>query len=147
MPMKKQLGSVTTALLCLAALWALAQFVLAFFLHVTERARMTQAGLTVPPTKTYMQAYAASEVILTVLVLGIVAVVSALLSRRIRGGQIGAGRVAWGLSIATLVFGIIGFTYLFGVAVLLCLACASVRDPRAATAGAARRPARPAALG
>ena len=105
---------------------AMAQFVLAFFVHVTERAKLTSAGWVVPPIKTYIRTYAWSEVVLTAVVVGIVVAVGFLLGRRRRGGEFGAGLLAWGLSIATFLSGIVGFSYLFGVAVFLCLACASV---------------------
>ena len=123
----KRLDPVTVAFLALAGAWAMAQFVLTFFVHVTERAKLTSAGWVVPPTKTYMQSYALSEVVLTAVVLGVVVLVGSLLHRRRRGGEFGAGPLAWGVSIATLLFGIVGFTYLLGVSVCLCVACASVR--------------------
>ena len=122
----RRLDPVTVVFLALAGAWAVAQFVLAFFVHVTERAKLTSAGWVVPPTKTYIQSYALSEVVLTAVVLGVVVLIASLLNRRRRDGEIGAGRLAWGLSIATLLFGVVGFTYLFGISVFLCLACASV---------------------
>ena len=126
----KRLDPLTLILLALAGAWATAQFVLAFSVHVTERAKFTSAGWVVPPTKTYIQTYALSEAVLTAIVLGIVVAVGSLLGRRRRGGEFGAGLLAWGLSIATFLSGIVGFSYLFGVAVFLCLACASVnRQP------------------
>jgi hypothetical protein len=122
----KRMDPLTLIFLALAGAWAMAQFVLAFFVHVTERAKLTSAGWVVPPTKTYIQTYALSEVVLTAVVLGVVVAVGFLLGRRKRGGEFGAGLFAWGLSIATLLSGIVGFSYMFGVAVFLCLACASV---------------------
>lgn len=122
----KRLDPLTLIFLALAGAWAMTQFVLAFFVHVTERARLTSAGWVVPPTKTYMQSYAFSEVVLTAVVLGVVVAVGYLLGRRRRAEEFGAGLLAWGLSIATLFSGIVGFAYLFGVSVFLCLACASV---------------------
>lgn len=122
----KRLDPLTVTFLALAGAWAMAQFVLAFFVHVTERAKLTSTGWVVPPTKTYMQASALSEVILTAVVLGVVVLVGSLVHRRKRGGEFGAGRLAWGLSIVTLIAGVVGFTYLFGVSVFLCLACASL---------------------
>ena len=122
----KRLDPLTQIILALACAWAMAQFVLAFFVHVTERAKLTSSGWVVPPTKTYIQTYALSEVFLTTVVLGVVVAVGSSLGRRRRGGEFGAGLLAWGLSIATFLSGIVGFSYLFGVAVFLCLACASV---------------------
>jgi hypothetical protein len=122
----KRLDPITVVFLALAGTWAMAQLVLAFFVHVTERARLTSAGWVMPPTKTYIQAYALSEVVLTVVVLGVVVLVGFQLQRRKRVGEFGAGRLAWGVSIAALLFGVVGFRYLFGVSVFLCLACGSV---------------------
>jgi hypothetical protein len=122
----KRLDPVTVVFLALAGAWTMAQFVLAFFVHVTERAKLTSAGWVVPPTKTYMQSNALSEVVLTAVVLGVVVLIGSLLHRRRRDGEIGGGRLAWGVSIATLLFGVIGFAYLFPISVFLCLACASV---------------------
>ena len=123
----KRLDPLTAVFLALAGAWAMGQFVLAFFVHVTERARLTSAGWVVPPTKTYIQSYALSEVVLTAIVLGVVILVGLLLVRRRRSDEFSAGPLAWGLSIATLLCGVLGFSYLFGVSVCLCLACASVR--------------------
>jgi len=123
----KRLDPLTVVFLAVAGAWAMGQFVLAFFVHVTERARLTDAGWVVPPTKTYIQSYLLSEVVLTAVVIGVVILVASLLHRRRRGDEFGAGRLAWGVSIAALLFGVIGFTYLFGVSVCLCLACASLR--------------------
>jgi len=123
----KRLDPLTVVFLALAGAWAMGQFVLAFFVHVTERAKLTSAGWVVPPTKTYIQSYALSEVVLTAVVLGTVVFVGSLLHRRRRGDEFVAGRLAWGVSIAALLFGVVGFTYLFGVSVCLCLACTSVR--------------------
>jgi hypothetical protein len=129
----KRLHPITVVFLALAGVWVMVQFVLAFFVHVTERAKLTSVGWVVPPTKTYMQSYALSEVVLTAVVLGLVVLVGFQLHRREQAGLFGAGRLAWAVSIATLIFGVVGFRYLFGVAVLLCLACASVgRRPRVA---------------
>jgi uncharacterized membrane protein YkgB len=141
----KRLDSVTAVFLALAGAWATAQFVLAFYVHVTERAKLTRDGRVVPPSKTYMQSYALSEVVLMAVVLGVVVLIGLLLHRRRRGGEFGAGRLSWGLSIATLLFGIVAFTYLFGVSVCLCLACASVRR-RPSTEGPRSTAARTASL-
>jgi hypothetical protein len=122
-----RLDRITSVFLFLAGVWAMAQFALAFFVHVTERAKLTTTGWVVPPTKTYIQAFAVSELVLTVVVLGVVAFVGTMLHRRMSIGELGAGWLAWSLSIATLLFGVVGFRYLFGVGIFLCLACASAR--------------------
>lgn len=128
----KRVDRVTLVFLVLAGGWAVAQFVLAFFVHVTERAQLTTKGWVVAPTKTYIQAFAASELVLTVVVLGLVAFVAIMLHRRMIVGESGAGWLAWSLSIAALFFGVMGFRYLFGVGIFLCLACASARRRRSA---------------
>lgn len=140
----KRLDRVTLVFLALAGAWAVTQFVVAFFVHVTERARLTSEGWVVPPTKTYIQAFAVSEVVLTVMVLGLVVLVGLLLLRRVSHDHVGAGWLSWVLSIATLCFGVVGFRYLFGVGVFLCLACATARrrlPARTATSSAVARSA------
>jgi len=145
----KRFGRATAAFLLLAALWTVAHFVSAFFVHVTERAQPTSAGWVVPPTRTAMQAFGVSEVLLTSLSFGAIVLVASALNRRAVRGALGAGRPAWGVSIATAVLGLIGFTSLFGVAICLFLACITVPRGRAphpmATMGAssARPPVEP----
>ncbi len=134
----KRLDRLTLVFLALAIVWASAQLVLAFFVHVTERARWTGSGWVVPPTRTYMQAYGLSEVLLTVLTVGLVLLVGwALQSRRTRA-EPGAGGLAWAAAALTCVLGLIGFAYLFGVGLCLLLACATVtrRAPAAPPADA-----------
>ena len=104
----------TAALLILAALLAMAQFVSAFFVHVAARARPTPSGWVAPPTKTYIQTFGVSEVILTSLSLAAIVVVASVLSRRTMRGQSGAGWLAWGVSVVAAVLGLVGFVYLFG---------------------------------
>jgi hypothetical protein len=133
----KRFDRATGVFLALAALWTLAQFVSAFFVHVAARARPTGSGWVVPPTDTSFQAFGLSEVILTLLSLGaVVLVASSLFPRRSRG-QCGAGRLAWGVSTATVVLGLVGVGSLFGVALLLLLACVTV--PRRASTPAGRQ--------
>ena len=126
----------------------MAQFVSAFFVHVAVRAEPTRAGWVVPPTKTYMQAFGVSEVILTSLTLGAIVLVGSLLGRRGIRGDGGAGWLAWAVSIVAAVLGLVGFVYLLGAGVCLLLACATVPRPRRqpmATMGAssARPPVEP----
>jgi hypothetical protein len=146
-PMRR-VNRTTKIWLALAALLAVAQFVSAFFVHVAVRAEPTRSGWVVPPTKTYMQAFGISEVILTSLTLGAIIVVSSVLGRRGMCGEGGAGLFAWGISIAAAAVGLVGFVYLFGAGVCLLLACATVPRPRRqpmATMGAssARPPVEP----
>jgi hypothetical protein len=138
----KRLDRATAALLVLAALLAAAQFVSAFFVHVTVRAQPTRSGWVVPPTKTYIQTYGLSEVILTALSLAAIVVVASVLSRRRRRGDTGVGRLAWGLSVVAAVLGLVGFVYLFGAGVCLLLACVSVprRHPMATIGASSARP-------
>jgi len=134
---KKRLHRATAVFLALAVLWSLAQFVSAFFVHVAARARPTGSGWGVPPTKTNFQAFGLSEVILTLLSLGAVVLVASLLSVRRGRGEYGAGRLAWGISTATVVLGLVGVGSLFGVALFPLMACVTV--PRRASTGARRR--------
>jgi CBS domain containing-hemolysin-like protein len=133
----RRLDRATTGFLILAALLLVAQFVSAFFVHVTVRAEPTGAGWAVPPTKTYMQAFGASEVILTLLSLAALLVVGSVLVRRSGRGALGAGALAWGVSAAAAALGLVGFVYLFGVGVCLLVACATV--PRRPSTAAPRR--------
>lgn len=73
-----------------------------------------------------MQAYGASEVVLTVLSVGLVIAVGIALDRRANRGLSGAGGAAWAISVVTAVLGAVGFVYLLGVGVCLLLACGSV---------------------
>ena len=130
----KRLDRITRVFLALAMLVAVAQLVLAFFVHVTERARPTGTSWVVPPTRTYMQAFGLSEVLLTVVIVGLVLLVGWALQRRRIRGEPGAGGLGWTAAALTCVLGLIGFAYLFGVGLCLLLACASVR--RQATAPA-----------
>lgn len=144
----RPLNRTSTTLLGLAALLAVAQFVSAFFVHVAERAEPTRSGWVEPTTKTYMQAFGVSEVILTLLALGAIVSVGSMLGRRGRRGEGGARWLAWGVSIVAAVLGLVGFVYLFGAGVCLLLACATMPHPRRqpmATMGAssARPPVEP----
>jgi hypothetical protein len=122
----RRLQRATTGFLLLAAFLLVAQFVSAFFVRVTVRAQPTATGWVVPPTKTYMQAFGASEVILTLLSLGALVLVASVLLRRSARGALGAGPLAWGVSALAAALGLVGFVYLFGVGVCLLVACATV---------------------
>jgi hypothetical protein len=136
---------MTATLLALAAVFAVAQFVSAFFVHVAERAELTHSGWVVPPTETYMQAFGVSEVILTLVTLGAIVVVGSVLGRRATRGEGGAGWLAWVVSIVAAILGLVGFVYLFGAGVCLLLACATVprrrlRQPMATMGASSARP-------
>ncbi len=133
----KRLNRATAVLLVLAALLAVAQFVSAFFVRVVVRAEPTAAGWVVPSTKTDIQAFGLSEVILTALSLGAVVVVCSSLGRRNARRESGAGPLAWGVSVLAALLGLAGFVYLFGAGMCLLLACVSVpRRQPIATIGA-----------
>ena len=138
----RRLDRATAALLNLAALLAMTQFVSAFFVHVAARARPTPSGWVTPPTKTYIQTFGVSEVILTLLSLAAIAVVASVLSRRTRRGQSGAGWLAWGVSVIAAVLGLVGFGYLFGAGVCLLLACVTAprRHPMATIGASSASP-------
>jgi hypothetical protein len=137
-----RLDRATAALLVLAALSAAAQFVSAFFVHVAVRARPTPSGWMVPPTKTIMETFGVSEAILTSVSLAAIVVVASVLSRRRKRGESGAGSLAWGLSVAAALLGLVGFDYLFGAGVCLLLACVTVRrrHPMATMGASSARP-------
>lgn len=138
----KRLDRATAALLLLAALSAMAQFLSAFFVHVAARARPTPSGWVVPPTKTYIQTYGVSEVILTLVSLAAIVAVASVLRRRSLRGQSGAGWLAWVVSVVATVLGLVGFVYLFGAGVCLLLACVTVprRQPMATIGASSARP-------
>ncbi len=116
----------TAVFLALAAFLLVAQFVSAFFVHVTVRAEPTRSGWVVPPSKTFMQAFGPSEVVLTLVSVGALALVGSVLHRRRARGQPGAGPLAWGVSALATALGLVGFVFLFGVGVCLLVACATV---------------------
>jgi hypothetical protein len=138
----QRLDRATAALLSLAALLAVAQFVSAFFVHVAARARPTPSGWVAPPTKTYLQTFGVSEVILTLLSLVAIVVVASVLSHRTMRGQSGAGWLAWGVSVVAAVLGLVGFVYLFGAGVCLLLACVTAprRHPMATIGASSASP-------
>ena len=129
----RKLDRITVAFLALAALWCIVQFALSFFVHVAVRPR---PGIVSPPTRTYFQAFGPSEVVLTAIGLGVIALVGYVLIRRRSEGEPGAGRTAWTVSIVAAALGAIGFAYLFGVAICLLLACTTV--PRGRTRSVTR---------
>jgi len=138
----QRLDRATAALLSLAALLAVAQFVSAFFVHVAARAQLTRSGWAVPPMKTYIQTFGVSEVILTSLSLAAIVVVGSVLRRRTMRGESGAGWLAWGVSVVTAILGLVGFVYLFGAGVCLLLACVTVprRHPMATIGASSASP-------
>jgi hypothetical protein len=129
----------TAVFLVLAGLWALAQFVSAFFVHVAARARPTASGWVVPPTKTNFGAFGLSEVVLTLVSLGAVVFVASALSRRRSRGEGAAGSLAWGVSAATVVLGLVGVGSLFAVALFLLLACVTVPRRTSTVSGRQRQ--------
>jgi hypothetical protein len=135
-------NGLTVAFLLAGALVGVVQFVVAFFVHVTARGHETSAGFVVPTTQTYMQADGVSEVVFSIVVLALVAVVAATVHRRATRELWGAGPLAWTASAVTAALGVLGFASLFGVGVCLLVACVSVpRRP----ASSVRRSALPGA--
>ncbi|MGD0746508.1 MAG: hypothetical protein ABSB68_01695 [Acidimicrobiales bacterium] len=123
----RSLERITVAFLVLAAVCCVAQFALSFFAHVAVRPPPGGVG---PPAKTYFEAFGLSEVVLTALGLAAVALVGFLLSRRRLRDEHGAGFGAWAVSAAAAALGVLGFPYLFGVAICLLLACSSATRSR-----------------
>ena len=123
----RRLERITVAFLVLAALCCVAQFAFSFFAHVAVR---SPPGGVRPPPRTYFEAFGLSEVVLTTLGLAAVALVGFALSRRRSLGEPGAGFAPWAVSAATAALGVLGFPYLFGVAICLLLACSSVTRGR-----------------
>jgi hypothetical protein len=129
----KRLNGVTVLFLSLAGLWSVALTLLAFVVDIpvrrgTHNLVQTASGgyqeAKVLP-QTYFQAYGVPELLLTGTGIVAAALVAVLLSHRRRSNQPNAGRAAWGVSIAALVVGIIGFVtvYLLFVGIFLTLAC------------------------
>lgn len=127
------LNGASVIFLVLAALWSVAEFLGSFYEPVVVRPRPDSVR---QPTRTLFSAFGPSEVIVTALGLGVIALVGLLLYRRGRNGTPGAGRAAWGLSLATAALGVLGFAYLFGVAICLLLSCgAASRAPQSSVDG------------
>jgi hypothetical protein len=122
-------------LLSLAGLWSAALTLLAFVVDIpvrtgTHNLVQTFSGgyqeAKVLP-QTYFQAYGVPELLLTGAGIVAAALVAELLHQRSRSNQPNAGRAPWGVSIAALVVGIVGFVtvYLLFVGIFLMLACLS----------------------
>jgi hypothetical protein len=129
----KRLNGVTVLFLSLAGLWSAILTLLAFVVHIpvrtgTHNLVQTASGgyqeAKVLP-HTYFQAYGTPGLLLTGTGIVAAALVAVLLRQRSRSNQPNAGRAAWGVSIAALVVGIIGFVavYLLFVGIFLMLAC------------------------
>jgi hypothetical protein len=93
--------------------------------------------LVVPPTKTYIQAFAVSEVLFLAMLVVLTILVALSLGRRLARGEPGAGAAAWSLSALATLVGVLGFRYVLGVGLCLLLACASMRRPVVAPGGMA----------
>ena len=128
---------VTAILVLIAALWSLGLVVSAFLVDVpvrvgahnlvrTASGAYTEAAV-VP--QTYVQKYGIAELLLVGFGLALAIAVAIALRHRAAHGSAGAGRVAWGLSVAGLTLGIVAFVtiapYTLIVGVLLVLACAT----------------------
>jgi hypothetical protein len=129
---------ITSVLLWIAGLWSAVLVVLAFVIHTPVRGgshnlvRSASGGYVEIPAlpKTYFQAYGVSELLLLGLGLVLVFAVAYALQRQRVLAQPGAGRVAWGISLGSLVVGIVGFVtiapYMIFVGILLVLACSRI---------------------
>jgi hypothetical protein len=134
----KRVDRVTAILLLVAGLVSLGLTLLAFVVHVPVRddahdlVRTASGAHVEMPAgpQTYFQKYGFSELLLLGLGLVLVVAVGAALRSRARRGSNGAGRLAWGLSLACLILGIVGSVtiapYLLLVGILLVLACGTV---------------------
>jgi hypothetical protein len=133
----KRLDRLTATLLLVAGLGSLALMLLAFVVHIPVRdgshnlIRTASGGYVEAPVapQTYFQKYGFPELLLLGLGLVLVVAVAAALRGRGSRGLANAGRLAWGLSIAGLVIGIVGSVtiapYLLLVGILLVLACSA----------------------
>ncbi len=133
----KRLNRVMVLFLSLAFVWSAALTVWAFVVDIpltpgSHRLVQTASGghqevIALP--RTYFQAYGVSELFLTGMGFAIAALVAFLLHQRSSDQLPNAGRAAWGVSIAALVVGIIGFLgiapYMFFVGLFLIGACLS----------------------
>ena len=131
----KRLNGITALFLSLAFLWSAALTVLAFVVDIPIRAgshnlvQTASGGIQEAKVlpQTYFQAYGVPELLLTGMGLTTAALVAFLLYQRGSHRLLNAGRAAWGVSIAALVAGIVGFVtvvpYVFFVGIFLMLAC------------------------
>lgn len=141
-----RLDRLTATLLLVAGLGSLALMLSAFVDHIPVRdgsknlVRAASGGYAevhVVP-QTYFEKYGVSELLLLGFGLVLVLTVAVVLRDRAGHGLADAGRLAWGVSIAGLVIGIVGAVtlapYLLLVGVLLIVACSAFsRDGMAAT--------------
>lgn len=131
----KRLDRLTATLLLVAGLGSLALTLLAFVVHIPVRdgshnlVRTASGGYVEVPLvrQTYFQKYGVPELFVLCFGLFLAIAVAVVLRDRACHGPTDAGRLAWGLSIAGLIIGIVGSVtiapYLFLVGVLLVLSC------------------------
>jgi hypothetical protein len=134
----KGLTRTTRVLLLVAGGVSLVLTLSAFVVQVPSRngshnlVRTTSGGYAEVPVahQTYFQEYGVVELALLGLGLVLVLAVGAALRVNVARGAKGAGRLAWGLSVASLILGVVGFVaiapYLLVVGILLVLACGTV---------------------
>ena len=146
----KRLDRITATLLLIAGLGSLALILLAFVVHIPLRdgshnlvRAASGAYVEVPVApQTYLQKYGISELLLLGLGLVLVFAVGIALRSRAVHGRAGAGGLAWGLSVACLMLGILGSVtiapYLLLVGILLVLACSACSRNGLAPEGASR---------
>ena len=133
----KRLDRITAILLLVAGLGSLALTLLALVVHVPVRdgshdlVRTASGAYVEVPVmpQTYFQKYGISELLLLGLGLVLVIAVTVALRGRAVHGGVGAGGLAWGLSLSCLILGIVGTVtvapYLLLVGILLVLACSA----------------------
>jgi hypothetical protein len=147
----KRLGRITATLLLVAGLGSLALTLLAFVVHISLRdgshnlVRTASGAYVEVPVQpqTYFQKYGISELLLFGLGLVLVVAVGIALRSRAVHGSAGAGGLAWGLSVACLMLGILGTVtiapYLLLVGIVLVLACGARSRNGLATEGGTSR--------
>jgi hypothetical protein len=141
----KRLDRITAILLLMGGLVSLALTLSAFVVQVPLRdgshnvVRIGSGAYAEVPVahETYFQKYGISELLLLCLGLVLVLAVNVALRTRTAQNGNGAGRLAWGLSVACLLLGVAGSVtiapYLLVVGTLLVLACGTVVRGGAAT--------------
>jgi hypothetical protein len=134
----KGLSRITTGLLLVAGGLSLALTLSVFVVQVPLRDGShslvrTASGVyaEVPVAhQTYFQKYGIAELLLLGLGLTFVVAVAVALRVGAARGSTGPGRLAWGLALACIVLGVVGFIsvapYLLFVGILLVLSCSAV---------------------
>jgi hypothetical protein len=147
----KRLDRITAVLLLVAGLLSFGLTLLAFVVHIPVRegshdlvqtASGAYSEVPVVP-QTYFQKYGIAELVVLGLGLAFVIAVGIALRSRVLHGRAGAGGLAWGLSVASLVLGTIGSVtiapYLLLVGIFLVVACSACSRSGIVTEGGTSR--------